>query len=560
MTAPTPVGFLDFFILEASDYVEQLDALLDAGGVSGPDADAFQRVARALRGSATMAKLSSFAEVAAGVERVGRALREGPLTWDAGLSAVVVAAVDDCKLLLRSVRTGGDVEDARARARVSELTQYAAVRSPTPMASPSTAGHDSYLATESANIGAGLELLATRPGDRDVATNVLRRVRALRGIASVKDHPALADVLEAAEQAAHPLEAGEPSLGADGVALLAAAATVLRGVATAIRTGRDDAPAADLARFASALDVLQAHETGADRVVPIAELFYTDGGPTVVDAATQPPTTPAERFRLEAVGQGEHLRRLVSDARAAHDELARERVRRGLRQALRSLRLAAESFGEDAVAAFVSAREGAVVQLDAAALETLDQAATQLSQPGAAQSIGERLAALAGPRMPSPTPATPTPSAPRAPSATPIAATPVTPATPRAPSMTPLAAAPAVARPTEVAEERIMPAVAEIAAAVTTVAAQTATSAAARLGSLLDAGIRTLGTLASTPLSVPRQIAEQPPVPIDVLLYRGRSAVERCVQIRDAARSAGESIDGDSLDELLDLLDLALVD
>ncbi len=542
MTAPTPVGFLDFFILEASDYVEQLDTLLDAGGVSGPDADAFQRVARALRGSATMAKLSSFAEVAAGVERVGRALREGPLEWDAGLSAVVVAAVDDCKLLLRSVRTWGEAEDARARARVSELTQYAAVRSPTPMASPSTAGHDSYLATESANIGAGLELLATRPSDRDAATNVLRRVRALRGIASVKDHPALADVLEAAEQAAHPLEAGEPNLGAERVALLAAAATVLRGVAAAIRTGRDDAPAADLARFAAALDTLQAHETGADRVVPIAELFYSDGGPTVVDAATQPPTTPAERFRLEAVGQGEHLRRLVGDARAAHDELARERVRRGLRQALRSLRLTAESFGEHDVTAFVAAREGAVVQLDAAALETLDQAATQLSQPGAARPIGERLAALAGPRMPSATPIAPAPAA------------------PRTPSMTPLAAAPAVARPTEAAEERIMPAVAEIAAVVTIAAAQTATTAAARLGSLLDAGIRSLGTLAATPLSVPVQIAEQPPVPIDVLLYRGRSAIERCVQIRDEARSAGESIDGDSLDELLDLLDLALVD
>ena len=57
MTVPTPVGFLDFFILEASDYVDQLDGLLDAGGVAGPDADGLQRVARALRGSATMAKL-----------------------------------------------------------------------------------------------------------------------------------------------------------------------------------------------------------------------------------------------------------------------------------------------------------------------------------------------------------------------------------------------------------------------------------------------------------------------------------------------------------------------
>ncbi|MEO8620849.1 MAG: Hpt domain-containing protein, partial [bacterium] len=215
MTAPNPVGFLDFFILEASDYVEQLDRLLDGGGASGPDADGLQRVARALRGSATMAKLLPFADVASGIERVGRALREGALRWDAGLNAVVVAAVDDCKLLLRSVRSWSEAEDARAHARVAELTQYAPLRSATPLVAPDTQGHDSYLATEASNIGAGLELLATRPGDRDAAINVLRRVRALRGIASVKDHPALADVLEAAEQAAHPLELGGPTLSAE---------------------------------------------------------------------------------------------------------------------------------------------------------------------------------------------------------------------------------------------------------------------------------------------------------------------------------------------------------
>ena len=74
-----PAGFLEFFILEASDYVEQLDRLLLDGGASGPDAGALQRVARALRGTATMAKLPSFADVAAALERVGRALQEGSL-------------------------------------------------------------------------------------------------------------------------------------------------------------------------------------------------------------------------------------------------------------------------------------------------------------------------------------------------------------------------------------------------------------------------------------------------------------------------------------------------
>ena len=527
MTSPTPVGFLDFFILEASDYVEQLDTLLDAGGVSGPNPDGLQRVARALRGSATMAKLLSFAEVAAGIERVGRALREGALPWDAGLSAVVVAAVDDCKLLLRNARTWSDVEDTRARARVSELTQYAAVRGPTPLASPSMQGHDSYLATEAANIGAGLELLATRPSDRDAAANVLRRVRALRGIASVKDHPALADVLEASEQAAHPLELGEPSLSDERIALLAAAATVLRSVAAAIRSGAAEAPPIDVARFAAALDALQARETGAERIVPIAELFYDDGGATIVDAAVKPPTTPSQRFRLEVVGQAEHLRRLVSDARTAHDDLARERVRRGLRQALRSLRLTAESFGEQEVAEFVAGHDSTVVQLDARALESLDEGAMLLAQQGSTlPPVGERLRALR---------------------------------TPRAPVMTPIMPSSVIAPPSDAPQERMIPAVAEIAAVVVPTVASPS-SAASRLGDLLDVGIKKLDSLGHTPLSVPTAIVEQPPVPIDVLLYRGRAAIERCVQIRDDARIGGSSPDGDALAELLDLLDLALTD
>jgi len=66
-------GFLDFFVLEASDYIEQLDGLLAHAGAMSPDADSLQRLARALRGSATMAKLPAFAELAGAVERIGRA-------------------------------------------------------------------------------------------------------------------------------------------------------------------------------------------------------------------------------------------------------------------------------------------------------------------------------------------------------------------------------------------------------------------------------------------------------------------------------------------------------
>ena len=543
MTAP--VGFLDFFVLEASDYIEQLDALLQRSGDGRPDADALQRTARSLRGSATMAKLSAFAQMAAGMERVGRALREGTLEWDASLRGVLVATVDDSKLLLRNVRSWSPSDDARAQARIDELTRHAPIRAATPIASATTTGHDSYLATETSNIGAGLELLATRPSDRDAAANVLRRVRALRGIASVKDHPALADVLEASESAALPLERGERSLSPERIALLNAAAVFMRAFAEAVRGGRAvDSAGPAMSRFTAALDAMQEKESGADRVVPIAELFYHDGGPTVVTQAPNPPTSPTERFRLEVVSQGEHLRGLVVSARNAHDEASRERVRRALRHALRALRQAAESFGERDVAEFVAMHNDAVVRLDARALDSLDQVAALLAQPANTEaSLGDRIRAVRASRG---TPAAAAAIAP--PSAVQPTTVPPAPVAPAPVAPVPVAPAP-VAAPRSAAPPR--PA---------TPARGGTPAGNLALSDLLDRGIRKLDTLPKTPLSNPVAIPQQPPVPIDVLLYRGRAAIERAREIREEARRSGAPLSPDRLAELFDLIDLALAE
>jgi chemotaxis protein histidine kinase CheA len=538
MTAPA--GFLDFFVLEASEYIDQLDALMLSAGGSGPDLESLQRAARALRGSATMAKLPAFAEMASGIERVAHGLRGGVTSWEPALAGALVATIDDCKLLLRNVRTWGPADDARSRARIDELARYAPARTATPVGSQPSASAGNFLTTEVANIGAGAELLATRPTDRDAAVSVLRRVRAMRGIAEVKDHPSLGEVLEATEHAAHPLERGEAS------------------IATAMRMGTKlDPSSPDLARFAAALDAMQEKESGGERVVPISEFFYQDGGPTVVQTAANPPTSPAERFRLEVVSQGEHLRRLVADARGARDDLARDNVRRALRQALRGLRQAAESYGERDVAEFVASHNDDVVRLDARALDTLDEIAGMLAQPGTAPgTLGARLRALQAAPVAVPTPPTPAPATPPSPAPAPPAPTPpasVLAAPPR-PAMTPAAPSP-VAPPSPAPQERDRPAAAAMAEAAATVAAPRPA-----LGSLLDAGIEKLGALQMRPLATPVSIPEQPPVPIDVLLYRGRAAIERCREIRDQVRQAGGPVDAETLGELFDLLDLALTD
>ena len=52
MTNPPPSGVVDFFAIEAGEYLDRLDALLrHATTDQPPDADALGRPARALRGS-----------------------------------------------------------------------------------------------------------------------------------------------------------------------------------------------------------------------------------------------------------------------------------------------------------------------------------------------------------------------------------------------------------------------------------------------------------------------------------------------------------------------------
>ena len=123
MTAPG--GLLDFFVLEAGECLEQLDGLIAGAGPAGPDGDALQREARHLRGSATMARLTGFTELAAAVERVARALRERTLPWDPAVSGSMTRAIDDLKVLLHQVRVWGDAEQRTAAARTAELDRIA---------------------------------------------------------------------------------------------------------------------------------------------------------------------------------------------------------------------------------------------------------------------------------------------------------------------------------------------------------------------------------------------------------------------------------------------------
>ena len=73
-----PAAMLDFFVLEASDYLERLDALVQARAGAAPSGDEFVRLARAFRGSALMANQQVMARAAQGLEAAARAPVHAP--------------------------------------------------------------------------------------------------------------------------------------------------------------------------------------------------------------------------------------------------------------------------------------------------------------------------------------------------------------------------------------------------------------------------------------------------------------------------------------------------
>src|SRR4051812_1064543 len=127
MTEPgKPLGMADFFGLEAGEYLERLDGLLQK---PDPNPEEFVRLSRALRGSALMAHQAAIARAAGGLEAVARALRDQKRAWDRATKQLAIRCVDDLKIFVRRVGSWTDADTARADALATELTQLAGVPS-----------------------------------------------------------------------------------------------------------------------------------------------------------------------------------------------------------------------------------------------------------------------------------------------------------------------------------------------------------------------------------------------------------------------------------------------
>jgi chemotaxis protein histidine kinase CheA len=123
-----PGRLLDFFSLEASEYLTRLETLASKKAMESSDAAQFSAAARGLRGSATMAKAGGIVQVAMTVERIGSGIVRGATTWEPELQRTMVGAIEDLKLLVRSVRNWGAEQDARVEESLRRLARFAPAR------------------------------------------------------------------------------------------------------------------------------------------------------------------------------------------------------------------------------------------------------------------------------------------------------------------------------------------------------------------------------------------------------------------------------------------------
>ncbi|HJU72688.1 MAG TPA: Hpt domain-containing protein, partial [Gemmatimonadaceae bacterium] len=81
MVPPSAHDLLDFYVVEATEYIDRIDALVTRAGTMAPDGQSLVSAARALRGSSTMAKAEGMATLALALEHVARGVRDGVITW-----------------------------------------------------------------------------------------------------------------------------------------------------------------------------------------------------------------------------------------------------------------------------------------------------------------------------------------------------------------------------------------------------------------------------------------------------------------------------------------------
>jgi HPt (histidine-containing phosphotransfer) domain-containing protein len=522
MTLPT--GRLQFFALEAEDYIERLAAV--AGRATPPDADEFVRLARALRGAALMAGLSAFSQAASGLEQVAKAFRDGRWAWAPPAPARIAAAVDQLRALARQATAWTEADTRAATAVGAELVGALIGEAPAPVAPAPRGGDDlapgvrDFVAREGALVAGSLEhaAQAVELGPIDQAADlVLRRLQPLRGLAALPALAPLPEFLDAIELTLRAARDQAPPPGA---------AATLREVAAAVGhlardiagRGRADADAPGPAAAAARLLGTFGSE---DDVVDVQSLFADDDGRPIVRVGTPPVADRPADATIELVGLGDRLRQTAGQLATAPSATSRHLLLFGLLMELRPLAREART-ERPFLAPFLGAVTGALgsgaaardAATFAACLRDGADVVTRAAEYRNAVFLADELAPVTG-------------------------------------ALRALAAPPAPAPPPAAAPEAE-----PLPVPIETLAPEP------------DGFERTLSTLAALERAAapsPQPDPDRDVVPIEALLYRGRPALERADAVRlelSRALAGGSTFDEVQplVSELIDLVPLALAE
>jgi len=319
------MGMSDFFALEAGEYLERLDGLLQGSGM--PAVEELVRLARALRGSALMASQPAIARTAGGLETLARGVREGRVAWDAGTRQLATRAVDDLKVFVRHVNSWSEADASKADALASQLERTGGRPSAQVRAAEALgldAGARAFVAREGAAIASALDrggqTLRTKPQAQEPLQTVLRALQPLRGLAAIADLPPLPDLLDGIERAIGEVARSPAPVPDVGDLFSAAARAIAQAAREVAERGRPDPEGADFKKFAARLVTLLEAEAP---VVPIETLYHADQGPHVVRRGTSG-VRPATLGRLELVSHGEHLRQAADSLERAPSATQRD--------------------------------------------------------------------------------------------------------------------------------------------------------------------------------------------------------------------------------------------
>jgi len=310
----SPIRRAEFFVLEASEYLAELEQLVSR--TDTPDLERLVRGARALRGAALMAGLGTFARASASLEGLARQVRDHALGWEPHARAAWREGLQTLRGLVS--RAGGweSADDRHALLLAERIERVAKGEAPRDTVEvpqmPDHAGQGltpgvrAFIARESALIAGSLQeaARALAPLKPPVAlASVLERLRSLRGLGGSSELSPLPELLDAMEVTTRSLLSPEPA-PPDIAVVFADAADALAAMAQSVSDqGRVVIPTG-LEQIARRL--LEGYAALSD-VTDIASLAPS-GEASVMSRGTPPQAPPAgDPVPIELVGVGDHL-------------------------------------------------------------------------------------------------------------------------------------------------------------------------------------------------------------------------------------------------------------